>query len=181
MRIRAVVYLVLAVIIGGWVAAPTAHAQSPSLRHESTFWVGGGVGLGAVPGAENADPDESRAGSLYASFQRGPHLVSARAATAGELFGDSFYDYGLLYGRVVAQSPLFVSLGAGLGYVDGTRSEGLFDDPEEVEATVGIPVEAQLYLRPFRFVGVGLYGFANFNQEEIFFGLTVSLQVGRLR
>jgi len=181
MQRQTVLPLLLVALIGVWSSPRAAHAQSAARGSQSTFWVGGGLGLGRLPGADDADRDESLAGSLNASYQFRRHLISARAASAGELFGDNFYDYGLLYGRAVSHETLYVSLATGIAYVDGQRSEGLFDDPEDVDATVGLPLEAQVYVRPLRFVGIGLYGFANLNQEESFVGATLSVQIGLLK
>lgn len=77
--------------------------------------------------------------------------------------------------------PCFNASGTGLAYVDDRRSEGLFSDSEPVDATVGMSLEAQVSLRPLRFVGIGLYTFANVNGEKSFFGATVSVQIGLLR
>ena len=69
--------------------------------------------------------------------------------------------------------------GVAAGYVrratdspSGTRESG--------GATVGIPVEGQLFVRPFTFLGLGIAGVANVNPRGSFAGLLVGLQVGRL-
>jgi hypothetical protein len=173
--------LLLLPLVGLVFVAGAVHAQTAARSPEHRFWGAGGAGVGVLPGADRYDATEGLAGSLNAAYQFNRHLFSVRATNVGELFGDNFSDYGLLYGRVLAQTPLFVSVGTGLAYVDGRRSEGLFSDPEPVDATVGVPLEAQVSLRPLRFVGIGLYTFANVNGEESFFGATVSIQIGLLR
>lgn len=106
-----------------------------------------------------------------------------RIVGCGELFGKSLNDYSILYGRAFTSSAFLASLGGGLGFVDGSISNGLFseEEPEEIEMIIGLPLEAQLFWRPLRFLGLGLYGFANINSEESFYGCTLALQIGKLR
>ena len=46
--------------------------------------------------------------------------------------------------------------------------------------TATVPLEAQLFLRPLRFLGIGVAGVADVNAERSFAGLLVGVQVGRL-
>ena len=55
------------------------------------------------------------------------------------------------------------------------------EEKTEIEMQLGFPIETQLFWRPLRFLGIGLYGFANMNSQESFCGGTLSLQVGKLR
>ena len=75
------------------------------------------------------------------------------------------------------------SFGAGVSLVSGSISKGLFaeEEPEEIGPTIGLPLEAQLFWRSFRFIGIGLYGYANINPEESFAGATLNIQIGKLR
>lgn len=57
----------------------------------------------------------------------------------------------------------------------------MFSDCQGVSTVVGLPIEVQAFWRPGSLVGLGLYGFANFNQAQSFAGLTLGLQLGRLR
>ena len=52
---------------------------------------------------------------------------------------------------------------------------------QNVSDVLGVPLELQLFWRPGSLVGLGLYGFANFNSQRSFGGLTLGLQLGRLR
>ena len=145
-----------------------------SNSNEKNFWINLGLGKGSV--TQNA-----AALSANATYQSGKNVVTLRAVGTGELFGKSVGDYGLLYGRTLKQEQVFVSVGVGLAVVEGTISHGLFSNKEKIGPTIGIPVEAQLFWRPFRFLGIGLYGFANLNPEEPFVGATLSFQFGKLR
>jgi hypothetical protein len=153
------------------------YAQSSmSYSNEKNFWINLGLGKGSI--SQNA-----AALSTNATYQFGKNVVTLRAAGTGELFGKSVGDYGLLYGITLKQEQVFISGGVGLAYVEGTISHGLFSSrpPEKIGPTIGIPVEAQLFWRPFSFLGIGLYGFANLNPEEPFVGATLSFQFGKLR
>ena len=157
--------------------AEAAHAPATSNGRESRFWIGSGLGFGVLPIVQG--PYLAFTGNLNATFLFGRNLVSTRTAGSIDLVGNSFYDVGLLYGRVLSQGAFFASVGAGVAYVEGTRSE-FFSDSEELFATIGLPLEVQLFVRPFRFIGVGIYGFANVNREQNFTGATLSLQIGNL-
>ena len=144
----------------------------------STYWVGAGLGFGT-----SDSTSDDFGGSVNLSYRFDPHLLSLRAATVGELFGDDFWDIGLLYGRATGQGAVFASLAAGIAVMGGTRNPGgIFDESSEtISSRISLPLELQLYWRPLRFLGLGVYGFANFNDEESFGGATFGLQLGRLR
>jgi hypothetical protein len=169
-----------ALLLLGYILLPSlATAQDAgNSGTEHRYWLGIGVGLGVLPGAEDQDVAESVAGALTATYQVGPNLITARTAVTNELFRDSVYDIGLLYGRVLSDDAVFAAVGMGVAFVDGTRSEGVFGDPKPMDATIGLPLDVQLFVRLSRYVSVGLYGFANVNPEESFLGATVIIQAG---
>lgn len=145
------------------------------LNNINRFWVNAGIGVGT--------PDI--AGIVSVSYQfLGSNLLSLRGAVAAEFFGDDFWDIGLLYGRATTAQDYHVSISAGVAVIWGSRSsDGLFSDTphKEISRQFGFPLEGQLFWRPSRFIGLGLYDFANFNAERSFAGLAASLQVGRLK
>ena len=143
--------------------------------NEKYFWFNFGMGKGSVG-------THAFALEANASYQFGKNLITLRSAGTAELFGKSIGDYGLLYGIILKQQPTFVSFGVGLAFVGGSISQGLFStkEPEKIGPTIGLPLEVQLFFRPARFLGIGLYGFANLNPEESFVGATISLQLGKL-
>ena len=146
-------------------------AQSNKQRF---YWLNFGFGGGSV-GEEGASVN------LNAACQFNKNLLSMRIISCGELFGTNLNDYSLLYGRVLTSSTVLVSFGGGLGIVDGSISHGLFSAKEKIEMTIGLPIEAQLFYRPLRILGFGLYGFVNINSKKSFQGCTLSLQIGKLR
>jgi hypothetical protein len=154
----------------------TAGAQAPETR----TWLGAGLGA-AVRGG---DHDADIALSLNLSHRRGAHVFSLRGVVAFEFLGDDVSDVGLLYGRSLTSGAVFATAGGGLGVVSGTRrSGGLFGGgySESFGPTIGIPLEAQLFVRVLSFLGVGVYGFANTNVEKSLLGATVAVQLGALR
>lgn len=154
-----------------------SHAQTDSNTvNKKHYWVNFGIGAGSVG-------EEGGAITANISYQFGKNLFSLRALGNGELFGKSMSDYGLLYGQSLKQNSLFVSVGAGLALVEGSISHGLFSnqEAEKIGPTIGIPFEAQLFWRPLPFLGIGIYGFANVNPEEPFYGFALNLQIGKLR
>jgi hypothetical protein len=160
-----------------FISIEANYAQTDSSTiDKKCYWLNFGIGKGSVG-------DESMAIATNFSYQFGKNLVSLRAAGNIDWFRKSMSDYGILYGRSLNQSSLFVSVGAGLALVEGSISHGLFSnkEPEKIGPTIGIPFEAQLFWRPTSFLGIGLYGFANLNSEETFYGFTLNLQFGKLR
>lgn len=141
---------------------------------KSRYWVNTGLGVGTIGMALIA-------GTHY---QFGPNLLSIRGSVTAEIFGDEFWDIGLLYGWASSEYDYHVSFSSGIAIMGGSRSEGgLFSNtPREViSAQFGVPLEGQFYWRPFRYFGLGLYGFANLNIEQLFAGLALSVQLGKLR
>jgi hypothetical protein len=135
------------------------------------------MGLGLGVGSEDLG------GQLNGSYQFGANLLSLRTAITVGPFDDGFNDYALLYGRATrpAHSRYHVSAAAGIALVNGCNSDGFLGGCEEKPTVVGLPVEFQAFWRPGKLVGVGLYGFANLNQTRSFAGVTLGLQIGRLR
>lgn len=142
--------------------------------HEDRYWVNTGLGVGTNGMALIA-------GTHY---QSGPNLLSFRGSATAEIFGDEFWDIGLLYGWASSEYDYHISFSSGIAVIGGSRSEGgLFSDtPREViSAQLGVPLEGQFFWRPFSNFGLGLYGFANLNTEQPFAGLALSVQLGKLR
>lgn len=151
----------------------TYNTDNPN--NKNRFWVNAGIGVGT--------PD--LAGIASASYQfSGSNLLSLRGTVAGEIFGDELWDIGLLYGRATTAQDYHASISAGLAVMGGSRSSGgLFSDTprEEISRQIGFPIGGQLLWLPSRFIGLGLSGFANLNEERSFAGLAFSLQIGKLK
>jgi hypothetical protein len=170
--------LTTAFLIGALVAAdsPRAAGQEPPAPGRDAYWLGAGLGVGS----------EDFAGSANLSYQHGAHLVSLRVAGTAGLFDDGFGDVALLYGRATRPPESRYRAGAGLGValVDGCASPGdggLFAGCDDRGTVLGLPIEAQLSWLPAEFLGLGLYGFADFNRARSFAGLTLTVQLGRVR
>jgi hypothetical protein len=173
MRIRFLGLLVLSSLVlrpSGWAS-------------ETALWLNVGLG-GSTIG--------SYSGSASFSFQIEKYLVSIRATANTETFGlfeggDEFYDVGLLIGYVPVRSKTLISIAAGIARVSGFRYIGepgfLFGSGkrEDIEATIGIPIEIQLFQRLSNYGGIGAYIYANINKEESFAGITVCLQLGKFQ
>jgi hypothetical protein len=148
-------------------------AQSSGSQY---FWIEFGLGGGSVG-------EGGGSGCLNVNYQFGRNLCSARIIGCGELFGRTLNDYSFLYNHVFNSSALLITFGGGLGIVTGHISHGLFSDkdPEDIAPVIGLPLEARLFFRPLSFLGLGLFGFANINAEESFYGVTLSLALGKMR
>lgn len=151
----------------------TYNTNNPN--NKNRFWVNAGIGVG-TPGIS---------GIASASYQfLGSNLLSLRGAVTGELFGDELWDIGLLYGGATTAQGYHASISAGLAVMGGSRSSGgLFSDTprENISRQIGFPIGGQLFWLPSRFMGLGLSGFANLNEERSFAGLAFSLQIGKLK
>ena len=141
------------------------HAQSAS---QNSYWIN--FGLGAI-------------GNTGAYYQTGRHVFSIRYGVSGEILGDTYSDIGLLYGWSTKPALFTASIGTGIAYSTIVYDEsGLFGSQSDItKNAIGVPLEIQLYWRFTRFVGLGLYTFANFNSEKSFAGVTICVQAGKLR
>ncbi len=155
---------------------------------KKTFWFNFGLGTGASadsnsPWAQGSSNSESdMAGSINATAQFGKHAFSLRFVTGQALFEESFWDLGVLYGLATKPSVFHFSGGIGISLVGGTSGENFFFfSTKKVSTTLGLPLEIQLSWRPLRFLGLCAYGFANLNKHHTFGGVTLCVQLGKLR
>jgi hypothetical protein len=136
------------------------------------FGVAGGLGVGTLGIAGM--------GSAFARFD--PHIVSVRASITSEIFRSDLYDYGLLYGYSIATaSDARVNLLAGIGIMGGSRGGSIFTSPTPIPRRFAVPLEVQFVYTPLSFLGLTLCGFGDINPDELFGGVTLGLQLGRLR
>lgn len=160
----------LLVALGLFGAAPAA---GQTAHQRDSFWFAAGLGAGS----------EDLAGSLNASYQFGASVISLRTSATAGLFDDGFTDYALLYGRATrrAGQRYHAAFGLGVSVVDGCPVDGFLGGCQDFSMVAGLPIEVQAFWRPGNLIGLGLYGFANFNEARSFAGLTLGLQIGRLR
>lgn len=131
---------------------------------DNSYWANLGLGL------------SSRFASF--SYQIPNHLFSLRYSFDSKFLGsEEDWDVGLLYGKVLTNGKIYTAFSAGLSVV----GEGFGSEPDqETSYTGGIPLEGQIFWRPSKVVGFGLYGFANINPQHSFAGLALSFQFGKL-
>jgi hypothetical protein len=150
-------------------------SQSAVLPGRDRFWISAGLGVGS----------EDFGGSANVAFQHGSRLFSLRTTATAGLFDDGFGDVALLYGYATPTSRRHHAGAAiGVAIVNGCIDPGegsLFSSCIDQGTVLGLPIEAQLAWLPAKFLGIGLYGFGNLNRMRSFGGVTLSLQLGRVR
>lgn len=135
-------------------------------------WYNLGLGSGDIHGFKRI------AFSVSLTHRRVATTYSFRFLAMMRPFSEAMYDnaweLGVLYGRILTppSSPILVSGGIGLG-VGGVRVK--YDNV----TIIGAPIEVQLLYKPNSPIGIGLYGFANINTQQIFYGVTFCLSFGR--
>ena len=173
----------LVVVTALLAAAPflPAGAQSPAERR-STWWVTLGAGHG------DFGTETGIGASVSGAYQFGRTVLAVRSALTGDILETLFAstgdvigteDFGVLAGRGTAPGSIHASAAVGLGIARVRRAIGSGDDA--TTAYFGVPLEAQLFWRPARVFGLGLYGYGNLNGGQSFWGVSVSVQLGRLR
>lgn len=99
---------------------------------------------------------------------------------------ERLWDLGFLYGKCGQIRIGMISITAGLSVVGGVKR--LISDNTKVELnlnnrntifTLGIPIEAQLVLKSYNSIGLGLKAFMNINPEVPFGGVTLNIYFGR--
>ena len=105
------------------------------------------------------------------TLQRGPHIFSLRALYM--IYGSTFgaWDLAALYGRGHHGGTYHVAVSAGpslVGAAGDTR-------------TFGLALSANVSWIALRFFGIGLYGYANINTPDPFYGAMLALRFGKLR
>ena len=122
--------------------------------------------------------------------QFGSNLVAVRVASAASIVGaivnaisgkpgeTSANDYGLLFGHATRPAAVYASAAAGVGLATVDRDSA---GTRTTTRRFTVPVEAQVAWRPIRYLGLVLCGFASLNSRQTFSGVTVGLQLGRLR
>ena len=91
---------------------------------------------------------------------------------------------GLLYGPVVQTRWTEFAISGGLSLLAGRRYDRTVSTidhgaPERRVATIGIPIDMQLYLRPFRMLGVGGGVHLDINPQATYASFSVGVQMGR--
>jgi hypothetical protein len=152
------------------------------------FWLNAGIGggpLGFSAGASLCYKHENSIVSI-----RHVHNRELRLSLFDSTPSESVWDLGVLYGRIAEASYGTASISGGIAIVRGvrrgrsSRDRGWFATTKyEMDSfsAVGIPIEGQLFLTPHSWLGIGLVGFANVNQERSFGGALLCIRVGNLK
>lgn len=158
----------------------TLRGQAESVpRRGDRYWINGGVGVGVSHRSERGFG--GLGGSLSASYQHGSTLFSLRTAGVWEILGgDAIGDVALLGGLATRQKGAHASLALGPGIAGGEIGRGLFGTPTQFHSTLGLAAQVQGFGIAFGALGLGLYGYANFNAHHSFGGLTLAIQFGEL-
>lgn len=171
-------FFICVILVLVFASIDSVCAQPTSQTSKSRFWLSGGLGLSTL---------SSVAGSANASVQFKRILFTLRTtANSASVFGDEFFDVGLLVGLSSQGRGGHASVAIGFARVTGSRSSGLDlfgtgDGREDINPTFGLPIEVQLFGNIGRIFGLGLYAYANVNPEQNFGGITVNLRFGKLR
>ena len=151
-------------------AAPTTTSAQTgtSIQRRPTFW--GQVALGAAGAAGTADSG-FYASAISAAVQVRQFVFMGRVASIGTPDGHRMDEAGLLAGIASPPAVFHGAVAAGIGVASDPRDSSV----------IALPIEAQLSWRPIPWAGLGARVFANVNGITNFGGLTVVLQLGRLR
>jgi hypothetical protein len=86
---------------------------------------------------------------------------------------ETTWDIGPIVGFVEQGRYGHLSLGSGITMVGGRR----FDESGSKPLTFGVPLDVQAFFTPFRYVGLGVHGYANVNPDDNMLGWSLELQV----
>lgn len=155
------------------LGATITFGQSPkqdSSADTPAFWIYGGPNLSTLgPGLTTGF-----------SARNGNHLFSLRTISSDPLTYLDTWEAAVLYGRTMAVHDFLFTAGTGVAVVGGRRYPRLIATGagEELEPMIGFPLEGQLIWNPFKYAGLGIYGFANVNTGQPFGGITLNIRIG---
>lgn len=151
---------------------------------EHPGWLFGGLGLRSIV------PKPYDLSVVFGCARYNKHLVTTiRYVSQNEfaLFSnpsEKVWDLGLLFGPALKTKHLLFSISFGISLMGCTRRGEIISSgadwsfsPSEYEKltykNVGLPLEAQFFLTPFKHFGFGIYPYADFNKLESFSGLVI--------
>ncbi|MCD4848089.1 MAG: hypothetical protein K8R76_07860 [Candidatus Aegiribacteria sp.] len=168
---KCLLFIMLGTVLpGGLIRQVSAQEVLEQKPAESEYWINGGFGP--------AKPDYGF--GLTGSYRTGLHIFSARFLYSTEvaILSDSreFLEGAILSGLAWSTTYGLISLETGIGFVGGSWD---LSGQSEIESftTIGLPVAVQLFWTPTEKLGIGLYGYANFNSQEHMGGLLICLQL----
>ena len=165
--------ILVSVFLPSWLGAQIA-------EHTHPWW----VDLGAGPSFVQSSLSYS-AGMVYC-YQLEQSIISARIIgqtnnnptiqrwdRSSTIYKMS--DYGVLYSACGAIGVMNYSAGAGIGLV---RAVYVVNSATTTKTSASVPLEAQWFWRPTRFVGIGVYVYGSLNFERTLSGLLLCAQLG---
>ena len=156
--------------------ADVAVAEDPAGKSNTYSWLYAGLGLGSTGLSANT-AFNIRYGDYVAA-------LGATADTSLPDYGLSpggedwyLYDIGLLLGYYPFRN---IRIAGGVAWVLAGRFSGT---PSVYKGfhSVGVPVEFEFSPFVGRVAGIGIVGHADFNKERIFGGVTVGMELGKLK
>jgi hypothetical protein len=161
-------------------AAVATHAAAGRGSRTALGWISGGLGANSV----------GIGGSANLSVQYGPTIVSLRATSASEgivFSNENVSEVAAVVGVGTTGSGAgHASVGVGVGRASGTRYHygNLWSDnwvdAQPLGPALGLAWEAQVFLRSSA-IGIGLYAYGDINSAQSFSGLSLCLQLGKLK
>jgi len=168
----------------GTASVPSIARARPRTGRPVYVWIGAGVGASSA----------GYGGSANLSLQYGATVVSLRTAEVTDApfwSREDFSDVGVLFGvGTVGGEFSHASVAAGIAKVSGTLygySGSFFStqDPRRADTTsvgpnLGLPFEVQGFFQA-GVIGIGLYVYGDINSVRSFGGVSLYVQVGKLR
>jgi len=148
------------------IGSQTLSAQAAATRDRATYW--GFLALGAAGAADSG----FYASAIGGAWQRRHLILMGRVSSAAtKKRVNRIEDVGVLAGVATSPGPLHASIAAGLSSVRDLRDS----------TDLGLPIEAAATWRFARWGGLGVRVFSVSNKLVNYGGLTLALEIGRLK
>lgn len=148
-----------------------AKAQQPTQPDKDhRYWIHGGPALTTLGVGYH--------GGITFDYNR--HVFSARGLSSDTAPANEFWDIALLYGRSMNFESIYLSAAVGTSVIGGKGYSDLFGagTPQNIETTLGFPLEGQVAWEPTRFLSLAVYTFMNVNTEQPLAGAALSVRIG---
>ena len=161
-----------------FIISQPAYAQGSDDERRS--WLSAGIFF--LGGETPFFASQAEAANAAFHYQYKAHLFSVRTLWIGTLFNEltESWDLGILYGRATVSEYFHASVSGGPAVTGGHRLDD-FALVTNSAPTIGVALQAQVFLHFTGTFGAGFYGFANLNSENQLYGVTLNLQFGGLR
>jgi len=158
-----------------------APARAEAHKEGDAYWVGVGMGAGALGSADHAEaPFGDFAAELSGFWQRGTRAFGVRATSNDGARDSDGWDVSALYGLATRPARWHALAGTGVGFASHSIDGAKGDDPPR-RNHVCLPLEVEVTYRPSYLVGVGGFAFASLAHRESAGAFGAFVQVGKLR